>query len=81
MEKQTERQPLSKAQIARISKDYARMYIALRRIAAYQSPEKLHRFSQKDWGLPGGEAIEMAYENVIQEAKSGLKGIYKPRVK
>ena len=72
---------MTKSQEKRITEDYARMYVALRRISAYQSPERLHRSSEKEWGLPADEAIEMAYENVIQEAKDGLRGIYKPRNK
>ena len=69
---------LTDAQANRLALDYGVMYLALRRIAAYQSPEKLQRSSQKDWGLEADEAISMAYENVIQEAKSALKGLVKP---
>ena len=47
---------------------------ALKRIAAYQSPSKLHRSADKQYGLSGSEAIEMAYENVIEEAKRAIKG-------
>lgn len=61
-------------------KHYARMYEALKRIKAYQSPEHLKRFSQKEWGLDdASEAIEMAYENVIHEAKIGLRGVRRPK--
>jgi hypothetical protein len=49
----------------------------LRRISLYQSTEKMRRDSEKDWGLPFEEALEMAYENVIQEAKNGLA--WKPK--
>lgn len=77
----TEKGKMTKLQEKRITEDYARMYIALRRISAYQSPERLRRSSEKEWGLSADEAIEAAYENVIQEAKDGLRGIYKPKPK
>lgn len=60
-------------------KHYAQMFRALQRIKAYQSPERLKKHSARDWGLNNGnEAIEMAYENVLQEAKNGLMGVRKP---
>ena len=52
-----------------------RLYDALKRIAAYQSPETLQRRAERDWGVDGAEAVEMAYENVLLEAKSATKGI------
>lgn len=58
---------------------YAQMYRALKRIAAYQSPDRLRRVSEKEYGLQdASEAIEMAYENTIDEAKCGLRGVRKP---
>ena len=48
---------------------------ALLRIKAYQSPGKLQRDSEKDWGLPYTEALEMAYENIQGEAASAVKGV------
>lgn len=57
-------------------KHYAQMFNALQRIKAYQTPSRLKRKSWSDWGVQDGyEAIEMAYENVLQEAKAGLKGV------
>lgn len=56
-------------------KDYLQMKEALERIKSYQSPSELHRNSERDWGLDYEEALEMAYENVLNEAKSGLKGV------
>lgn len=48
---------------------------ALKRIAAYQTPQQLHKSHLKDWGLDDpNEAIEMAYENVLFEAKNAIKG-------
>lgn len=52
-----------------------RLYSALKRIAAYQSPARLRRSSVKDWGVEYEEALEMAYENVLEEAKRATKGI------
>ena len=56
-----------------------RMYDALKRIASDQSPDRLRRGAQKEYGLSGEEAIEMAYENVIHEAKSAIKGVRRPK--
>ena len=55
-----------------------RLYDALKRIASYTPPEKLRRTAMKDYGLEGDEAIEMAYDNVIQEAKNAIKGMRRP---
>lgn len=54
---------------------FNKMRRALKEIASYQSPDKLRRESQKDWGLDYEEALEMAYENVISTAKYASKGI------
>ncbi len=48
---------------------------SLRRIAAYHSPESLHRHAEKSYGCSGEEAVEMAYENVISDAKNAVKGV------
>jgi hypothetical protein len=71
---------MTEAQRKRISIDYAVMYTFPRRIAAYQTPERLRRSSEKEWGLPYDEALEMAYDNVLQEAKGALKQVRKPFV-
>lgn len=55
-----------------------RLFDALKRISRYESPEKLRRNAEKDYGLDADEAIEMAYENVINEAKSAIKGMRRP---
>lgn len=52
-----------------------KIYKALKRISSYQSPESLRRNSEKNYGLDYEEALEMAYENVIEEAKFAIKGI------
>ena len=71
---------LTDAQWKRISSDYAAMYTALRRIESYMPPEKLRRQAEKKYGLEPDEAVEMAYENVISEARIGLRGAKKPFV-
>lgn len=54
------------------------LYDALKRITQYDSPDKLRRRASKDYGLDGDEAIEMAYENVLAEAKKAIKGMRRP---
>ncbi len=49
------------------------MRVALKRIASYAPPEKLRRTAMRDYGLEPGDAVDMAYENVIAEAKAALK--------
>ena len=55
----------------------ARFYVALKRITAYMTPAQLRRAADKQYGLDHAEALEMAYENVIGEAKLALRG-YRP---
>ena len=57
-----------------------RYWDALKRIASYQSPEKLHRNAEKQYGLPADEAIEMAYANVIAEAKNAILNRRRPKI-
>lgn len=52
-----------------------KLFSALKRIAAYQTPAYLRRHAERDWGCDADEAIEMAYENVIAEAKQAIKGV------
>jgi hypothetical protein len=58
-----------------------KMYAALKRITKYQTVPQLQRTAGKDYGLEFNEALEYAYENVIQEAKNGIKGVRLPRKK
>ncbi len=61
-------------------KHYAQMYFALQRIKHYQTPEHMKRFATREYGLDDPrDAIEMAYENVLHEAKCGLRGVRKPK--
>ncbi len=50
---------------------------ALRRISAYMSPEQLRRKCQRTYGLEYEEALEYAYENVLDEARV-IKGKRRP---
>jgi hypothetical protein len=59
--------------IAKLRAEHAHMKQAMRRIAAYTPPNKLRRIAEKKYGLPEEEAVEMAYDNVLEEAKSGLR--------
>ena len=52
-----------------------KLYAALKRIAAYQSPDRMRRASEKDWSVGYEECLEMAYENIQQEAKNATKGL------
>lgn len=47
------------------------------RITQYDTVERLRRNSEKSYGLPFEEALEMAYENVIGEAANALR--WKPQ--
>lgn len=51
------------------------LYAALKRIQSYQPPYKLRRSAMRIYGVEGDEAIEMAYENVLQEASNATKGL------
>lgn len=57
----------------------ARLYDALKRITQYDTPGRLRRSSEKDWGVDFEEAIEMAYENIQEEAKRAIKGVRRPK--
>ena len=56
-----------------------RMYAALKRITQYMAPDKLRNVAEKKYGLEPEEAIEMAYENVLEEARQAIKGMRAPR--
>ena len=52
------------------------LFTALRQIASYQEPEELRYGSWRQWGLDSPEeAISMAYENVLSEAKSAIGNV------
>ena len=57
----------------------SRYFDALKRITKYQSPEHLRKHSERDWGLNFEEALEMAYENVVGDARRAIKGKRRPK--
>jgi hypothetical protein len=55
---------------------FNRMRLALLRInKAYETPSQLRKSANKTFGLGYEEVLEMAYENVKNEASSAVKGI------
>lgn len=56
-----------------------RFYVALRRIMSYMTTDQLRRQAEKQYGLHYEEALEMAYENVRDEARTALSGYRRPR--
>jgi uncharacterized secreted protein with C-terminal beta-propeller domain len=65
--------------ITQLSQENEALRSHLKRITAYDTVERLRAHSGKDWGLSFEEALEMAYENVITEARNGLA--WKPAAK
>lgn len=60
------------------AREFNRMLSTLKTISkGYQTPEQLRRSSEKKVGLEFEEALEMAYENIQQEAKLATNGIVK----
>lgn len=57
-----------------------RFYIALKRITSYMTLAQLRRESSGRYGLEHTEALEMAYENVKEEAKDALRGYKRKKV-
>jgi hypothetical protein len=60
--------------------DAARYYDALKRITQYQTVDQIRRNAEKQYGLEPVEAIEYAYENVIEEARTAIRGKRRPKV-
>ena len=56
-----------------------KMFDILKEISSYQSPGRLRRNSEKEYGLDYEEALEMAYENVILAAKFAITGMRRPK--
>lgn len=52
-----------------------RMYKALKQINKHYSPAKLRKQCGGNFGFSYEESLEMAYENVLMEAKHAIKGI------
>lgn len=56
-----------------------RFFEALKAIASYSSPQKLMKNSWNEYGCDPADAVEMAYENAIEEAKLAIKGVRRPK--
>jgi hypothetical protein len=56
-----------------------RYFDALKRITVYMTFEQLRRRSEKLYGLKYEEALEYAYENVIEEARRAIRGARRPK--
>ncbi|WP_418360130.1 hypothetical protein [Sphingobacterium detergens] len=54
---------------------FNQMLEALKTIKSYQSPSKLRKDSEKDWGLDYEDALEMSYENIQATAASACRNI------
>lgn len=55
---------------------FNKMRTTLLRISkAYQTVKQLRKSAEKDYGLEPEEVIEMAYENIQNEAKDAVKGV------
>lgn len=67
---------------AKEEKDFRQMHRALTRIKAYMTPNQIRRDAgQKCSALEYSEYLEMSYENIQGEAKTGLKGVRLPKPK
>ena len=65
-----------KIEITKIqAKQFNRMYLALKEISSYETPNQLSKLAGKEYGLEHTEALEMAYENMQNTAKYNVKGI------
>lgn len=49
-------------------------FTVLKKITRYESVDWIRKFAEKNYGVSGPEAIEMAYENVLAEAETAIKG-------
>ncbi len=54
---------------------FNKMRSALIEITKYQTPDKLRKDSENDWGLDFEEAIEMSYENIQETAKIAVESV------
>ncbi len=75
----TDTKPMTEAAIRRLQQERDNFWIALHVISKYLPPERLRAQSEKLYGLPGEEAIEYAYENVLQLACLAIKGRKRPK--
>lgn len=57
------------------ARQYNTMLTGLQTIRSYDSIEKIRRESKGDYGLEYVTALEMSYENVINDARHTAKGL------
>jgi hypothetical protein len=57
----------------------SRYFDSLKRITKYQTVEHLRKHSLRDWALNFEEALEMAYENVIEDARRAIARRRRPK--
>lgn len=57
------------------AENYNKMLFSLRTIIKYESLDALRRNAEKVYGLSYHDTLEMAYENIKQEAKIGARGV------
>lgn len=55
-----------------------RYFDMLKRITLYQSPDRLRRTHEKEWGMTYPDALEMAYENILSDAQRAIRGKRRP---
>lgn len=63
---------------ARVERE-AVYFESLKTISSFDSTERLRRDSERAYGLPYEEALEMAYENIMAIAKRTIRGRLNPR--
>ena len=57
-----------------------RLYDALHKIAkGYMTPDELRRKCTEEYGLEYHEVLEIAYENIQQDAAKAIKGMRRPK--
>jgi hypothetical protein len=59
-------------------KRFERLATAIRRIASYQTVGQLQRSCEREYGLSYAETLEMAYDNIREEARAVVH-LVKPR--
>ena len=74
----TDTKPMHPATLRKLLEERDRFWRALHTISKYMTPRELETKSERVYGLPPDEAIEYAYENVLNTAKGAIKGTRKP---
>lgn len=55
-----------------------KLYDALKTITRYHPPRQLRHAAKRHYGIEYEEALEMAYENILAEAKQAVRGMKRP---